>query len=75
MDIRSNNDDLKKSIIELLSRNRYGLTIEDVARSLNINRATASKYLLALEAEKFIVSRNVGAAKLHYSRGVWIYKT
>ena len=57
-------------IIRLLEKRTYGLSIEDVANTLGINRATASKYLFALEAAKRIDTRAVGKAKLHYPRGV-----
>ena len=58
--------DIKKNIMDLLKKKTYGLTIEDVSQILDINRATASKYLFALEAERVIVARPVGKAKLHY---------
>ncbi len=57
---------IKQDILKLLSRRQYGLTIEEVSRQLKINRATASKYLFALQAEKVIAMRDVGKAKLHY---------
>lgn len=58
--------DIKNNIIKLLSNHMYGLTIEDVANMLKINRTTASKYLFALAAEKKIIVRDIGKAKLHY---------
>ena len=58
--------DIKKNIMDLLKKKTYGLTIEDVSQILDINKATASKYLFALEAERVIVARPVGKAKLHY---------
>lgn len=61
---------IKDSILQLLAKRTYGLTIEEVANTLRINRSTASKYLFALEAEKKIVVRVVGKAKLHYPKGV-----
>jgi len=59
---------IKEKILRLLSRHEYGLTIEDVSRSLEINRMTASKYLAILEATKKIIVREVGKAKLHYPK-------
>lgn len=59
---------LKDNILDLLDKRIYGLTIEDIANTLNINRATASKYLFALNSEKKITVRTVGKAKLHYLR-------
>ena len=59
-------EEIKKDIVKLLSRKPYGLTIEDVSQQLKINRATASKYLFALQSERTIAVRDVGKAKLHY---------
>lgn len=57
---------LRKRIISLLAKRRYGLTIEDISSLLHIHRATASKYLAVLEEGKKIHVRVVGKAKLHY---------
>lgn len=40
------------------------MTIEEVANAMNISRATASKYLLAMELTKQVSRRQVGRAKL-----------
>ncbi|NOQ38209.1 HTH domain-containing protein [archaeon] len=61
-------NNLDESIIKLLSKRTFGLTIEDISGSLVINRATASKYLAVLEARGRIISRPVGKAKMHYLR-------
>ena len=58
--------DIKNSILSVLAKRTYGLSIEEIATILGINRATAAKYLFALEAEKSIVARSIGKAKLHY---------
>ena len=55
--------DIKIKILDLVKKKTYGLTIEEVSQILRINRATASKYLLALEAERIVVVRPVGKAK------------
>lgn len=57
---------IRKKILALLGRRGYGLTIEEVANALHINRGTASKYLAILEVEKKVMIREVGKAKLHY---------
>jgi predicted transcriptional regulator len=62
----NNNNNINKKILKLLGRRNYGLTIEEISNSLGINRGTASKYLAILEAEKKIIVREVGKAKLHY---------
>ncbi len=63
-------------ILKLLTEKNYGLTIEEIASNLNINRSTASKYLAVMDAEKKILVREVGKAKLHYPKNsileVWI---
>ena len=57
---------IKQQILKLLSKETYGLTIEDISSILDVNRATASKYLFALVSEQSIVVRSVGKSKLHY---------
>ena len=59
-------DDIKEHIMEVLIERTFGLTIEDISKIVNVNRATASKYLLVLSAEGRILSRMVGKAKVHY---------
>ena len=61
--------DTKIRILSLLEKHNYGLTIEDVATLLKINRTTASKYLFALSLKGSVVARTVGKAKLHYLKG------
>ena len=58
--------DVRKAILSILAKRTYGLSIEEIADILGINRATAAKYLFALEAEKSIAVRSIGKAKLHY---------
>jgi PAS domain S-box-containing protein len=53
-----------KRIIDLLSQNPAGLTIEQVSRQLSINRTTAAKYLNFLIASGQIKKRNLGPAKI-----------
>ena len=55
--------DAKKQILDILEKSD-GLTITDVSRMLNIHYTTASKYLAVLEAEKRIVHRAIGMAKV-----------
>ena len=59
---------IQESIILLISKKNYGLTIEEVSNELHINRGTASKYLAILEAGNKIIVRELGKAKLHYPR-------
>ncbi|HLC67478.1 MAG TPA: hypothetical protein VJI12_01215 [archaeon] len=40
------------------------MTIEEVANAMDVSRATASKYLLAMELTKQVNCRVVGRAKL-----------
>lgn len=61
---------IERKILKLLKRHGYGLSIEDVSKTLEINRTTAAKYLFALESRKIIDTRMVGKAKLHYPKGV-----
>ena len=57
---------LEKEILTILSEKAYGLSIEEIAEFLQINRATAAKYLFAMESSEIIAARPIGKAKLHY---------
>jgi len=61
-----NGNGVSESIMSLLERHVYGLTIEDVSRLAGISRITASKYLAVLEACGKVSVREIGKAKLHY---------
>lgn len=64
-------NDLIKELLNLLAKRTYGLSIEEIAQSLNINRGTASKYLAILLATNKIKVREIGKVKLHYLRANW----
>jgi predicted transcriptional regulator len=66
--MRRSDPETPKRIISLISRNPFGLTIEEVSRKLKINRATASRHLAILEARKKVIVRELGQSKLHYPR-------
>jgi len=53
-----------KQLILKAVENSRGMTITEVAKKLNIHYTTASKYLAVLEAEKKVVRRDIGMAKL-----------
>ena len=53
-----------KQLILKAVENSRGMTITDVSKKLNIHYTTASKYLAVLEAEKKVVRRDIGMAKL-----------
>ncbi|OPX73830.1 MAG: Histidine kinase-, DNA gyrase B-, and HSP90-like ATPase [Methanoregulaceae archaeon PtaU1.Bin059] len=55
-------------IRELLQQHPKGLTIEEVAQELGINRSTASKYLNSLVISGAATIRKLGPAKLFYLR-------
>jgi len=44
------NDNMEKEILRIVQKSETGTWIEDVARELRINRATACKYITRLEA-------------------------
>ena len=59
---------ITERILKLLSKHDYGLTIEEIANFLGINRMTASKYLAIMGATNSIAVRELGKAKLHYPK-------
>ena len=57
---------VEKSILDALKQHPYGLTISEMARVLNINRVTLSKYLDVLREKGLIDYRAVGRAKVWF---------
>ena len=55
---------IKDKILKLLQKQKEGLTITDVTNILQIHYSTSSKYLAVLEAERKVVHRDIGMAKL-----------
>ena len=62
----SNSDLHKSRILDLLRHHPEGLTIQEIADSLNMHRQTATKYLYELKGAGVIWVRPVGRAVLHY---------
>jgi predicted transcriptional regulator len=60
---------IKKKIFRLLEKQPAGLTITDVSKILGIHYSTSSKYLAVLEAERKVVRRDIGMAKLFKIKG------
>ena len=61
--MRKKGPDTKNQILDLLKK-KEGLTITEVAHKLELHHITASKYLAVLEAEKRIIHRGIGMAKV-----------
>ena len=59
----------KELVTEILKKNRDGLTIVEIANSLNISRNTAAVALAELKGANLVRIRRVGMAKLHYWGG------
>jgi predicted transcriptional regulator len=55
---------IEEKILDKLKK--QPMTIEEISRTLDISRATASKYLMALEAGGSIKKREIGRAKLYF---------
>ena len=56
-------NNLKESIIRLLSKHPSGLAILDIAKNLDLHRHTASRYVFALQEAGYIECHEVGRAK------------
>jgi predicted ArsR family transcriptional regulator len=61
--MRKKGPDIKNQILGLLGKNG-GLTITEIAHNLAVHHITASKYLAVLEAEKRVMHRGIGMAKV-----------
>ncbi len=51
-------------IIEVLNKSIFGMSITEIAESIEINRMTAAKYLEIMHAKNLIFSKKVGTSKL-----------
>ncbi len=63
MQIELLRNELREKIIAALKQ-RDGCTISDVSRLLDIHQSTASKYLAVMEAERSVVCKHIGMAKV-----------
>lgn len=61
---RKREEKTKERILATLRENKDGLTISDISRILDLHYTTASKYLAVLEAERKLVRRDIGMAKV-----------
>jgi DNA-binding CsgD family transcriptional regulator len=59
----------KRLVINLLKKNRDGLTTVEIAKLLNISRNTVAVALAELKGERKLRIRPVGVARLHYWKG------
>ena len=57
---------IKAEMLRLLAEHPEWLTIQDIARHLDMHRQTATKYLYELVGAGLIKRRQVGPATLHY---------
>lgn len=62
------NTEMEEKIVKLLESSEHGLTINEIADKLKMYRATASKYLLIMEAQGVIAMRQIGPAKVYSLR-------
>lgn len=61
-------NDYKSKILNTLSDSASGLTITEISNKTGIHRNTVSKYLGILEAEELVNKKDIGAARLYYSK-------
>ncbi len=71
MQVEILNSERKEKILALIKQND-GLTITDISRLLYIHPSTASKYLAVMEAERFVICKHIGMAKVFTVRSVII---
>ena len=57
-------NDFRERIVDLLRSHPSGLTILDIANSLDANRNTITKYIYELSGAGVIAQRKIGTAKL-----------
>jgi predicted transcriptional regulator len=66
--MRKRDPEIPRKILKLISEKPCGLTIQEVANELKINRTTARVYLTLLNGQGKILVRELGKAKLHYPK-------
>ena len=66
--MRKRDPEIPRKILKLISEKPCGLTIQDVANELKINRTTARVYLSLFIGQGKILVRDLGKAKLHYPK-------
>jgi DNA-binding transcriptional regulator LsrR (DeoR family) len=59
----------KELVVEILKKNRDGMTIQEISKAIEISRNTAAVALAELKGEGTIRIRPIGKAKLHYWEG------
>jgi hypothetical protein len=59
---------IKKSILDLLQRSRFGLNVKNLKDKLGYSRTTIAKYLTLLQEEDMVVDREIG--QYH----IWLHK-
>ncbi len=64
--------DIKERIVELLRKHPEGLTIKEIASSLNLHRQTVTKYILELKGAGIVIRKRVGSATLHYLKEKYV---
>ena len=64
MQIEILNNERKEKILCMLKQHD-GCTISDVSRLLGIHPSTASKYLAVMDAERSVICKQIGMAKVY----------
>ncbi len=57
---------IEKKVVDILKKDREGITISDIANKLKVHRHTLTKYIYRLQGEGKIKIREIGRAKLCY---------
>ncbi|MFX0138278.1 MAG: winged helix-turn-helix domain-containing protein [Candidatus Hodarchaeota archaeon] len=57
---------IRKYILELLEKSKFGISIKKIAEETNFSRITVTKYLKKLEKEGLVSDRRVGQYKIWY---------
>ena len=61
---KSRSSDIQSKIITFLENEKYGASISEIARSINVSRITLSKYLETMHAQGLVNYKSIGMAKL-----------
>ncbi len=57
---------VEDTIIKILEKSPFSLSIDEISKKIGVTRQTTSKYLMYMEGKGAVKRRDVGSAKLYY---------
>jgi biotin operon repressor len=64
--------DIKDNVLEILKLSRFGLNLKSITEKVECSRTTVTKYLNELEADGFVIDRQIGQYKVWLHRDAYL---